>query len=303
MSQRVFLTGATGYLGSAIGARLARGGREVIGLTRSETGARRLDSMGIAAVVGSLDQPDLWLGRLKNADAVIHAALDPEQPADRDQRLLEAVRAATIDGRVRRLLYISDVRVHGATGDRVIDESAPLAPLPLVRWREAHEEVALDYVENGLETVILRPGIVYGEARGLFGGWWREARERHTVAYPGDGAQRWPLLHRDDFSEACVLALEHARPGSRYLLADESRHTAREIAEAIAGVTGATARPWPREQLLATLGAAGEALLADQQVTSAAARRELGWVPRHTSFVREAAALYGEWQAGQKAAV
>jgi nucleoside-diphosphate-sugar epimerase len=100
-----------------------------------------------------------------------------------------------------------------------------------------------------------------------------------------------------------LLALEHARPGSRFLLADESRHTAREIAEAIARVTGATAQPAPRDEVLEQMGGLGEALLTSQQVTSAAARRELGWVPLHTSFVKEAGKLYGEWQAGQKTTV
>jgi nucleoside-diphosphate-sugar epimerase len=303
MSQRVFLTGATGYLGSAIGARLARAGREVIGLTRNEDRVRWLESLGMEAVVGALDQPDAWIGRLKNADAVVHAAADAQDTAAEDQRLLEAVRAAMIDGRVKRLLYTSGIWVHGASGDRVIDESTPLAPLALVKWRAAHEEVALDYIENGLETVILRPGIVYGESRGILGDWWRAARDRHRVTYPGDGSQRWPLVHRDDVAEAYLLALEHAKPGSRFPLADDSRLTVREIAESIARVTGATAKPWPREQVLEALGAYGEALLTSQQVTSAAARRELGWVPRHTSFVREAEALYGEWQAGQKTAV
>jgi nucleoside-diphosphate-sugar epimerase len=151
--------------------------------------------------------------------------------------------------------------------------------------------------------VILRPGIVYGESRGILGDWWREARDQHTVTYPGDGSQRWPMVHRDDVAEAYLLALEHAKPGSRFPLADDSRLTVREIAEAIARVTGATARAWPREQVLEKLGSYGEALLASLQVSAAAARRDLGWVPRHSSFVKEAEALFGEWQTGQKTAV
>lgn len=302
MSRRVFLTGATGYLGSAIGARLVRGGHEVIGLTRREKAVRRLESLGMSAVVGSLEHPDAWVGRLKNADAVVHAAADPMKTAARDQRLLEAVRTAMIDGRVRRLLYTSGVWVYGDS-DGVIDEDTPLKPLSISRWRAAHEEVALDYLENGLETVILRPAIVYGEARGILGNWWREAHDGHAVMYPGDGTQRWPMVHRDDVAEGYLLALEHAQPGSRFLLADESRHTAREIAESIGRVTDATVQAWPRDQVLLKLGDYGEALLASQRVDATAARRELGWVPQHHSFVKEAEALYAEWQAGQKTTV
>jgi len=302
MSQRIFLTGATGYLGSAIGARLVRAGHEVLGLTRNESRTRWLESAGMSPIVGSLEQPDAWLGRLKNADVVVHAALDAEDAAAQDQRLLEAVRAAMIDGRVKRLLYMSGIWVHGGS-DSVIDENTTLQPLAISKWRAAHEEVALDYIENGLETVILRPGIAYGESRGILGGFWREARDAHTVTYPGDGSQYWPMVHRDDVAEGFLLALEHAKPGSRFLLADDSKLTVREIAEAIAHVTGATAKSRAREEVIEQLGAYGEALLTSQQVSSAAAHRELGWVPRHPSFVREIESLYGEWQAGQKTAV
>ncbi len=303
MSQRVFLTGASGYLGSAIGARLVRAGHEVIGLTRREERAAWIESLGMAPLVGDLAKPDDWMGRLQNADAVVHAAADPDAQAEQDQRLLEAVRAAMIDGRVRRLLYTSGIWVQGDTGGRVLDESAPLEPLAVSRWRAAHEEVALDYIENGLETVILRPGIVYGESRGILGKWWREARDAHTVTWPGDGTQHWSVVHRDDLADAYVLALEHAGPGSRFYLDDESHPRVRDLAEAVARVTGATARGSSREAVLERLGDYGEALLTDQQFSAAAARRDLGWVPRHTSFVREAEGLYGEWQAGQKTAV
>jgi nucleoside-diphosphate-sugar epimerase len=303
MSHRIFLTGATGYLGSAIGARLARAGHEVLGLTRDDARSAFLKSLGIVPIVGSLADAEPWIGRLKNCDAVVHAASDPDGTAAQDQHALEAVRAGLVDGRVKRLLYTSGVWVHGDTGGRSIDESAPLAPLALVKWRAAHEEVALDYAESGLETVVLRPAIVYGGARGILGSWWHEAREQHSVTYPGDGAQHWSMVHRDDVAEGYLLALEHAAPGSRYLLADESRHTVLELAGALARVTGATLRAWPREEVLETLAGFGEALLASQQVSAAAARRELGWVPRHNSFVKEAEALYGEWQAGLKTAV
>jgi nucleoside-diphosphate-sugar epimerase len=303
MSQRVFLTGATGYLGSAIGARLARAGHEVLGLTRQEDRATWLESLGMTPIVGSIDEPDAWLGRLQNADAVVHAAADSESAAAQDQKVLEAVRAAVVDGRVRRLLYTSGVWVHGATGDTAIDETSALRPLALVKWRAAHEDVALDEAERGLETVVIRPGIVYGESRGILGEWWREAREQHTVTYPGDGAQHWPMVHRDDVAEAYLLALEHAKPGSKFLLGDESHLTVLEVAEAAAQAAGAKTQSMPAAKVLETFGAFGEALLTNQRITSAAARRELGRVPRHASFVREANALYGEWQAGLKTAV
>lgn len=303
MAQRVFVTGATGYLGSAIAARLVRAGHDVRGLARTHERASALEAMGISAIVGELAKPDGYLSELKNCDAVVHAARDERNAADADQAAIEAIRAAARDGRVRRLLYTSGVWVHGDTGGAVADETTPLAAAEVVKWRPAHEDAALDLSSDEVVTAIFRPGMVYGERRGTLGDWFQEARERRTVSYPGDGSQRWGMVHRDDMAEAYALALEHARGGEHWLLVDESRFTVRELAEAVAGATSTLALPVDRETVLRSEGLAGAAMLMDQQFTSARARRELGWVPRHTSFVAEVDAMFREWRAAAQAAV
>lgn len=303
MTQRVFVTGATGYLGSAIAARLVRAGHDVRGLARSPERASALEAMGVKATLGELARPDGFISELKNCDTVVHAAQDEQSPAAQDQLALEAFRAAARDGRVRRLLYTSGVWVHGDTGGATIDETAPLAPAERVRWRPAHEDAALDLASDEVVTVVFRPGMVYGERRSTIGDWFQEAKEKRTVTYPGDGSQHWSMVHRDDVAEAYALALEHAKGGERYLLVDESRFTVRELATAVAAATGAQAIPAGREETLRAHGTFGAALLLDQQFTSALARRELGWVPRHVSFVAEAPALLREWQAAAQATV
>jgi len=304
MSMRVFVTGASGYLGAAIAARLVQGGFEVQGLIRGKDHAAGLRALGVRPVVGDLEKPESFVPDLKNCDAVVHAAARPGPGAPRlDQLALEAVRASAVDGRLRHVLYTSGVWVHGQTGDRVEDETAATRPAALVAWRPAHEDVALDLVEHEVHVAILRPAVVYGGTGGILGGWFREAREKKTVTYPGDGGQHWNLVHLDDVAEGYRLALEHARGGQRYILGDESHFTVREIAEAVARVTGAEPRSWAREQVIDQLGPFGEALLLDQRVTSARARRALGWVPRHTNFVAEVEDLYRDWLSGEKAAV
>lgn len=305
MTHRIFITGASGYLGSAIAARLARAGHVVTGLTRSVERARALEAAGVRPVVGDLSDATGWIGMLQNCDAVVHAAFDGEQgPSEQDHNALEAIRVAALDGRVRRLLYTSGIWVHGPGGtDRPVDETSALKPLELVQWRVAHEEIALDLSAHEVETVILRPGMVYGESRGILGGWFQEAQDKHTVTYPGDGSQHWAMVHRDDVAEAYELALEHGRHGDRYLLADESRHTVLQLAEAAAAAAGARAVAWPAESLVAALGLFGKALLNDLQVTAIKARRELGWVPRHGSFVADAPRLWREWQEARAAKV
>ena len=304
MSMRVFVTGASGYLGAAIAARLAKGECEVQGLVRSQERAEAISSLGIKPVIGDLEKPETFLSDLKNNDAVVHAAFGSQPGTARLDRLaLEMIRAGVVDGRVRHVLYTSGVWVHGDTGDRIEDETSPLHPAEYVAWRPAHEEVALDMTEQEAHVTVMRPGMVYGGAGGEFAGWFREAREKKTITYPGDGSQHWNMVHLADVAEGYRLALEHARGGNRFLLVDESRFTVRELAEAVARAAEAQAIPSDPAQVRETQGAYGAGLLLDQRVTAVKARRELGWVPRHTSFVNEASDLYGDWRAGERTAV
>ncbi len=304
MKHRVFVTGATGYIGSAITARLVRAGHDVHALARSEAAAKKLAALGVTPVPGTLADHHEWVGVLQNCDTAIHTAADMAKgPSEGDQQALEAFRAASLDGRLRRVLYTSGIWVHGPGGDQVADEASALRPLELVQWRVAHEEIALDLSAHDVDTIILRPGMVYGEGRGIFGMWFTEARERKTLTYPGDGSQHWAAVHRDDVADAYMLALEHGKGGERYLLADESRHTVKQLAEAAAAAAGAKAQSLPAEAVVQHMGLFGKALLNSLQVTSAKARRELGWVPRHTSFVNEAPALWREWLDAKEAPV
>ena len=304
MNERIFVTGATGYIGGAVAARLARQGHTVFGLTRHSESAKALTADGVTPVVGDLARPGDWRGVLQNCDAAVHCSFDAQNgAADVDLCALDALRSSALDGRVRRLLYTSGIWVHGHGIDGYADETVPLDPLAIVQWRAAHEEIALELSDHDVAVVILRPGMVYGEQRGILGGWFAEAHEHHTVTYPGDGSQHWSLVHREDVAEAYALALEHAEPGSRYLLADESHHTVKELAEAVATATSSQAASWSAEELVRSHGGYGEALLNDLRVSCVKARRELGWVPRHTSFVTEAPELWRAWQAARIAPV
>lgn len=301
-TRKVFVTGATGYLGSAITARLVRAGHEVRGLARGPEGAAAVEALGARAILGRLEEAEPLLAEMKNSDVVVHTAVDDADQETLDQAALEAFRTAAHDGRMRRLLYTSSVWAHGDTAGAIVDETAPLAPPERARWRPAHEQAALDLESVEVVTVVFRPGVVYGERRGILGAWFKEAREAGTVSYPGDGSQHWSLVHRDDLADAYALALEHAQGGERWLLVDESRFTVRELAEAVAEAAGARTVPTDRRALVETLGPYGAALLMDQRFTATRARRELGWVPRHTSFVAEAPALWREWESATGAA-
>jgi len=302
--QKIFFTGAAGYLGTHIAARLARAGYEVLGLVRTPSQAESLRRVGVQSLIGDLTKPESYVSVLKNCDVAVHASFAREgSPAVLDRIALEAFGDAGEDGRLRRLLYTSGVWVHGDPKGEVIDESTPLQPLELSAWRAAHEDVVMDLSHIEVAPVVFRPAMVYGGAYGIFGTWFREARDRGTVTYWGDGSQVWSLVHVDDVAEAYRLGLEHAQPCDRFLLADGSPFTVRELAEAVAKTTGATAKSWAADEVVQALGPYGEALLAGARVNATKARRDLGWVPRHTSFVGEIESLHREWLAPREAKV
>jgi len=300
---RIFVTGATGYLGSAIAARLARDGHDVQGMARTPEAARVLEASGVRPYLGDLSDSSTLLVPLKNCDAVVHAALDPRDRAGADRRLLDAVRIAALDGRVRRFLYTSGVWVHGDTGGAIADETSPLAAPELVRWRPAHENLALDLAEHEVHVAVFRPGMVYGERRGTFGEWFDAAKADGRFIYPGDGEQHWSMIHRDDVAEAYRLALETMQGGERFLLVDETRLTVRELADAVARVTGAEAVASGRDAAPGNDPPTQACMVMDQRFTAARARRKLSWRPSHTSFIQEAALLLREWRAAQEPTV
>ena len=304
MKSKVFITGASGYLGSAIAARLSRAGHEVLGLTRGSDDGERLTKAGVHPVLGDLTKPETFVAVLKNCDAAVHVAIaHGGSPAALDNLALEAFADAAEDGRLRRLLYTSGLWVHGDRKGEVTDESTPLDPLGAAAWRAPHEEVVMDLTHLEVAPVVFRPSMVYGGTRGILGEWFREVREHGTVTYPGDGSQIWSMVHVDDVADAYRLGLEHAAAGDRFLLADGSAFTVRELAESVAAATGAKARSKPADEVIRELGDYGVALLASLRINAAKARRELGWVPRHTSFVQEADALYREWLGPHEARV
>jgi nucleoside-diphosphate-sugar epimerase len=299
MSDRVFITGVTGYLGSAIAARFAHANYEVFGLTRNPERAPALTAKRMTPVIGSLGKPETFLGALKNCDVVVHVAFDAADVANQDRLALDAIRTSVLDGRVRTVLYTSGAWVHGDTHGRTIDESAPLNPLDLVRWRKAHESVAMDLSEHEARVMILRPATVYGGAKGTIGAMFAEAHNHRVVHYPGSGGQYWGLIHRDDLADAYLHTAQHGKTGEAYLLTDGSTFTVHQLADAIAQATGASALPRDPDEVVRKLGLFGRALLASQKIDSSKARRELGWTPKHVSFVDEVQALDQEWLASR----
>lgn len=285
-TMRVFVTGATGYVGGAVANALRAAGHEVVGLARSDEAARRLEGAGCTVLRGSLADGDVLARGARETDATVHAAATgAADQAEVDAAAVHALLHA-LAGSGKPFVYTSGIWVLGATGDAVADEDAPAAAAAIVAWRPAVERAVVDAAARDVRSVVLRPGVVYGHGGGTPGGWVAGGRKRGVVRYVGDGSQRWPLVHVDDLAELYVLAV--AAPPGTVLNAAGPSLPARTVAEAAARAAGARAEPWPLEDARGRLGPYADALALDQRV-SAARAHALGWTPSRPSVLEELA--------------
>ncbi|GAA4603583.1 NAD-dependent epimerase/dehydratase family protein [Actinoplanes octamycinicus] len=282
---KVFLTGATGHIGSAVLPALIAAGHSVTALVRSE----RKAAAGAEVVVGDIQDQDLVRRLATDADAVLATA----SPGDATSSAVETAFAeAVLDGLRPGATFLrtGGVWVHGSAPD--VTEATPRNAPPLVAWREALDSRVLS--APGIRSVLIEPGTVYGNRAGipnvLFAG--ERVGEPAALRLVGPGTQHWTSVHVDDLAELYVAALDRAENGSVYLGVNGDSVTVRELGEAASHRLGLGGRVVPEDPaaLVERLGGFGEALLLDQQATGEKARLELGWKPSRRSLLQEIAA-------------
>ncbi len=279
---RVFLTGATGYIGSAVAAALRAREHDVLALVRAEGDTSRLDRLGVTLVRGDLQSlPALAAsGALDGVDAFVQAAQPSGDPAGPSRTALE-----TFLARNAYTLYTSGVWV---LGNGPADEATPVRPLPIVAWRPELEALVLR--GNG---GVLRPGCVYGGRQSLFAPWFAAAAKNEPVNVAGDGNNRWAFIDLHDLADCFVKVIEARSPGIHHAV-DDSRATLNECARAVAPQGAIAHVPLPA-------GPFGEALAIDQEVSSAETRRRLGWSPTR-DFLGSVSRQWDEWRAETQSA-
>jgi nucleoside-diphosphate-sugar epimerase len=283
----VFLTGATGYIGSAVAEALQKAGHKVTGLARTPEKAKLLEARGVRACLGDLLMPETVAAAASAADGVIHTAnTNDANSAQADAAVVRAI-LKSLEGTGKPFVYTSGVWVLGSTGEKAADEQAPVNPTPLVAHRAAIEQEVLGYKSHGVRTIVIRPALVYGRGGSIPRMIVQSARDTGAARYVGDGRNRWPFVDVDDLAHLYVLALEKAPPGSLFNAAHGPSYRVLEVAEAAsigAGAKGKT-QAWPLEEARKTMHAFADALVLDQQVSGEKARRELGWSPRAASVL------------------
>lgn len=280
---RVFVTGATGYIGSAVVDALLAKGHEVVGLARSEAAEEKLKQAGVRVRRGELVDPNAIRGAADDSDGVIHTANTNDTNAEIADEVAISSIIAGLRASNKAFVYTSGIWVNGDTGGKIIDEHAPYNPAALVAWRPAHERRVLDAAAEGVRGIVIRPGIVYGRGGGIPRMMIDSAKNNGAVTFVGTGENHWPLIHIDDLAELYVLALEKAPARTILFGVAGDAVKLRDIAEAASA--GGKMQPWPLEEARKTLGPFADALALDQQVSGSRAMQTLGWRPSRPSIL------------------
>jgi nucleoside-diphosphate-sugar epimerase len=288
---RVFVTGATGWIGSAVVADLLDAGHEVIGLARSDEGAEKLGVAGAEVQRGSLEDLDTLAGAAAAADGVIHTAYihDFSQMEMAAQTDLEAVRTfgAALEGSDRPLVVTTGVAL--ANPGQLATEENRADPSYTPHPRVATELEATALASRGVRTSIVRPApSVHGNGdHGFVPILIGIARDKGMSAYIGDGANRWPAVHRLDAAPIYRLALEQAEPDSVFHAVAEEGVPTREIAEAIGRHLDLPVISIDPEQASEHFGWMGAFFGLDAPASSAITRERLGWTPTHAALIED----------------
>jgi nucleoside-diphosphate-sugar epimerase len=302
---QVFLTGATGYIGSAVLDAMIKGGHRVTALVRDPEKAERLSAKGASPIIGELGLPKTYLAAVKAADAVIHAALeDSPRGVAKEREALGTMLGAQsegsrADGKSRLFVYTSGVWVLGRTPMSAA-EDAPLDPPQHVDWRPAHEEIVLSAFSASLRTVVVRPGIVYGGGRGIVSDLIKDALNG-LIRVVGPGKNRWPCIYDHDLGELYARVLEAPTAAGIIHATDEADERVMDIVEAIAAQVPQRPdiRNMPMTEARKKLGTYADALALDQKVRSLKARA-LGWEPTQTGVINSVPRLVEEYRNAQR---
>jgi len=285
---RVFVTGASGWIGSAVVPRLIESGHDVVGLARSEASAQAIAAAGADVRRGDLEDLDSLRAGAAESDGVIHLAFihDFSQflaSVETDVRAIEVMGAA-LEGSDRPFVIASGTPAV-AIGQVATERDRPDPSFP----RSAAAQLTLSMAERGVRSVVLRlPPSVHGPGdHGFIATLIDIARDKGVSGYVGEGAARWSAVHRVDAAALFRLAFDEAPPGSvLHGVADEGIET-RRIAEAIGRHLEVPVKSIPDEEASAHFGWMAPFFSANRAASSALTRETMGWDPTQPGLVED----------------
>ncbi|PAK14146.1 SDR family oxidoreductase [Burkholderia ubonensis] len=287
---RIFLTGATGFIGSALVPELIDAGHQVVGVSRSDAGAQALLDAGAEVHRGTLEDPESLRAGAAKADGVIHTAFDHDfsrfvENCEKDKRVIAALGAA-LAGSDRPLIITSGTGVgSGKHGEPATEDVFnPSHPNP----RIASELAGNALLDAGVNVSVVRLPQVHNPFRqGLVSPLIAIAREKGFVAYVGDGRNRWPAGHLSDAVRLYRLAVEAGERGARYHAVGEEGVSSREIAEALGRGLKLPVASIAPEEAQAYFGWLALFAGLDMPASSALTQARLNWHPTGPTLIAD----------------
>lgn len=291
---RIFLTGATGFIGLRILSELIAAGHQVLGLTRSEAGARSIMAAGAEAHLGTLEDLDSIRAGAASVDAVIHTAFDHDfsnfvANCEKDRQVIAAL-GLVLKGSDRPLLITSGTGLGDpGNGNPAVEDILNLDhPNP----RAASERAGQALLDAGVNVSVMRLPQVHDTTRqGLITPYIQMVRAKGEVAFVGDGSNRWPAAHVSDVARLYALAIDRAEAGARYHAVAEEGVTARSIADVVARGLGLPTLSITAEQAPDYFGWFAMFAGLDMPASGQKTQQMLDWAPIGPDMLTDLAAM------------
>ena len=295
----VLITGINGYAGFHAALAFSAAGHTVEGITRDASNPR-LDELRrhqVKIITGDIAKPSDWANAIDRADIFLHTVMDHSDPVGSDRALFKVLNNPV--GRTKaplRFIYTTGCSIHGKVPQLIMDESTGANPDHVLAFRLSLETEVLAI--KSVRTVVVRPGFMYGcDGQNSMAARWFAMAGDEPFVFRGDREKGWSWVHIADLARAYVLVAEANRAidGEVFCLADEQRLKVIDVMQACLNVA--------EHKTGLVFGDRTEADLSctwfDQNefITSAKARRILGWVPNHTGVIDTISAFYGSWSA------
>jgi nucleoside-diphosphate-sugar epimerase len=291
---KVFITGASGYIGGSVAAALMAAGHQVSGLARSNETAAALTNLGIRPVHGTLENTTALAKAARDADVTINAA-------NAGHRAAAAAILNALAGTGKIFVHTSGssivgTRARGELVEKAFDEDTPFEPTPQRAARVEIDKMVRNAADDGIRSLVIAPSLIYGIGHGfnphsIQVPWLIKVAKKFAVAkHIGSGENRWANVHIDDLMELYVLAIEKAPAGAFYF-AENGENSMREMCEAISRMLGQRGRTESMTVEEAAIewgeGPANDTMGSNSRVRAKRARAELGWQPKARSVIEE----------------